>query len=204
MGTRLGKKGPLDYWSQALVRQYYPLVYYWCRKILHHINPGDREDAAQYGVAEGLIRAAQLFDWKSAKFNTYASLWIKQALQRWSDKKVREHEVKGRKIVILGSTDSQNDNKELDYLQDVADLHESPAQTHERKDFWGACHKVLANDTRAWLCIRLLYRQQFTLVQIGRRLHISKERVRQLLLRARKLLAQRLPREYTLAGGFHA
>jgi RNA polymerase primary sigma factor len=73
--------------KEQLVNSYLRLVISNARKFQGHDMP--LLDLIQEGIL-GLIRAAEKFDWrKGYKFSTYATFWIRQALQRALDNRSR-------------------------------------------------------------------------------------------------------------------
>ena len=76
---RRDRSGPIDAEMKPNAEQHVGLVHMWARRMA---PVGDREDYVQDGMV-GLLRALDAFDpEKGFKFSTYASYWIRQAMQR--------------------------------------------------------------------------------------------------------------------------
>lgn len=174
MGRKPQRLIPLTPEQQALVIANVPLAHYWWKRLA-----ADCAEAREAAV-DGLIRAAQGYDpARSARFTTYASLWIRAAMQDLHRKEARRvHAVpfstieagnpEGRPLAVLAPPDPDP------FAGEILELARCVLPEREGQ------------------VIRLHYAEGWTNVKIGRLLGVSKERVRQIRHEALARLRQYL------------
>ena len=177
------------------------LVRWWAAKYCRREQ--DFEDAVQAGTI-GLLRAAERFDPARGAFSTFASLCIRRELLRWMKRvqplvRVPEAWAFDRHPHVT-SLNRQvfDDGTELGDLLPGGDAEqESAASAAETR---ARIHDALANlPARDALVLRLRYGVRddgagipCTLEEVARLLRVTRERVRQLQVRAEQRLLRRL------------
>lgn len=188
--ARAGDKQAFDHLVMHNIR----LVYSVARR--YSPGPLPLDDLVQEGML-GLIRAAEKFDPdRGFKFSTYAVWWIRQAVQRGLQQKARTIRVPAHlrdqvpDALSLDRLRSDGDSVgEAAVRRDVAtDFSE---QAIDRAELYGALAR-LPEQSRQVLTLRYGFEGGVELSQaeIGRRLGVSRERVRRLEADALKALRE--------------
>lgn len=182
---------PLTPCQQSLVEDNVRLAYYWSHRLVHRLTDADREEADAAAVG-GLVRAAQLFDpARGFKFTTYATPWVIQGVQRWASGERRHREKKGgRKVFHLPQVDLGDDALEDQF--EPACPRRDPREEADGRDCWEKVLALLGRDRRSKEILRLRFVEGLQLREVGRRLKLSHERVRQLQERALETLRRRV------------
>ena len=181
--------------QSALVEQHYPLARSYATK--HVLPHEDRRELAQVG-AVGLMRAVQKFDpSKGFQFSTYATWWIIKSVKRWRLRQdlvhVPEYQ-KSRKVQRRRyrkfafharnpylSLDERVGQDRWDCLIDPRSIAEEPLYDEDDLDWLARALRTLGVRERVVLQLRY---QGLPYVEIGVVLGVSRERVRQLVVRA--------------------
>ena len=166
--------------TSDLLSRHTGLVYRCIKQ--YRITPDDREAVYNYGL-EGLWEAVKRFDVQSGNsFATYAYFWIRQRITRdhfWQ----RAH-CRGVKVVSLytcgdgGGEDSLIETP----IASESEAEQERSQAEFDQDFSSLLDEA-GLDQRSKLAVRLR-RDSLTLDEIGKRLKVTRERVRQILVRA--------------------
>lgn len=184
------------------------LAHYWARKFAR--RPDDYDDVVQMAVL-GLLRACAKFDpSRGVQFSTYASVAIRQSIvrelkatqplirvpEKWTiDRRIPVRSLNRR---VLAGDD--NDGAELGDLLpgDSEHGHESVLDAAEQRSRVHAALRRLPQRDRLVLELRFGIRDDgtagipCTLDEVGRILRVTRERVRQLQVRAEQRLRRRL------------
>lgn len=168
----------LTRYRQRLVEDNVRLVYWHVGKRLKGFHP-DVVDEAVAQCMLGLIRAAQLFDkrrkadrtGKTVKFGTYAMYWVKCFFQRWTDRRVKEQATGGMQLSCVGRRD---DGEQWEPAS--RDKGEAEAVT----DHDAAARLLKWLTPRQRMVMEMRYFECLTLSQVGDRLGVTRERVRQI------------------------
>ena len=170
-----------------------------------HVHGGDQDDLEQAAIG-GLMRAARKFDPdRGVRFSTYATWWIRQALARHAGEarlihvpenpQARASEEAARARAIA-SIDEPNEHGSTP-SELLADRGEAPEEAMRREEAAGvlaaAVRRLGPRDAEV---LRRRYGLQGgepeTLKEVGDRLGLTRERVRQIEKRARERLARLL------------
>jgi RNA polymerase sigma factor (sigma-70 family) len=132
----------------------------------------------------GLLRAVDKFEWrKGFKFSTYATWWIRQAIQRGIRHAARTI---GLSVVPRSLSEPLSDDSDDDLADIVADRSATPPVDAATAALLPAeIAKLIASLTpreRKILTLRfgLDRGEPCTLAEVGRHFHVSRERIRQL------------------------
>lgn len=154
-------------------------------------------------VVEGFWQATRLFDKRrGTQFSTYASWWARQSVQRamFRIMGLKPHhfepeyaEIKQR-VLRTASLDAPRNMARGDAgkLADTVADHRAVDDGRQRwpDDFWERVAKVL--DPRYYRVIEMRFRQDMTLEEVGAVIGVTKERIRQLEVKALKLIHSRV------------
>ncbi|MBI2449058.1 sigma-70 family RNA polymerase sigma factor [Candidatus Pacearchaeota archaeon] len=132
-------------------------------------------DAIEEGN-KGLIKAVERFDpSRGYKFSTYATYWIRQAIER-----VLGQEEKRLKRLEFIFYNMEDKNNFVDSIADNSQSHEEELLKNERYSILEDLMNML--DDRARTIIEMRYGlngyHPMSLVEIGKRIYLSRERVR--------------------------
>lgn len=157
----------------ALVEENIGLVHKWARRYYRYaqaIPTVTYEDIFLEGVY-GLLKAIDKYKPQKGSFSTYATIWIKQSIRRFIQKE--KAQVKGR-----GYLPVQEEDEEQMTLEDVPLEEPSPSVDVEELE-----RKIrYANiPQRSKDILRMYFLEGLSLREIGEKIGLSKERVRQLI-----------------------
>jgi len=158
----------------------------------------DREEYVA-AVEMGFCDAARLFDKRRGyKFATYAGWWadnhVRKLLNDYdSSLGPRDRRIKGRiRVSTFSQVMAREDGVFDDYrtTDDLLASPEPPERFEVPDDFWPRVRKVL--DAREYLILKLYYSGQCpTYEHVGKRIGVTRERVRQIHDRALRKAASR-------------
>lgn len=185
------------------------LVHHWAAMFCR-CRPDDFDDVVQMGTL-GLLRACELYDaGRGVQFSTFASLLIKQAMIRELKKtqpliRVPEQWTIDQRIPVrslnrrVHAGDDEDGTELGDLLPDAAaPVPGDRADADQRRDRVRAALAHLPRRDRQVLELRYGIRadggagQPLTLAEVGALLRVTRERVRQIEVRAAARLARRL------------
>jgi len=157
----------------ALVEENIGLVHKWARRYYRYaqtIPTVTYEDIFLEGVY-GLLKAIDKYKPQKGSFSTYATIWIKQSIRRFIQKE--KAQLKGR-----GYLPVQDEDDEQMTLEDVSPEEPSPSVEMEELE-----RKIqYANiPQRSKDILRMYFLEGLSLREIGEKIGLSKERVRQLI-----------------------
>ncbi len=188
MGTKKLPDKRLTAYRQRLVADNLRLVHWHVARRMRGF-PQELQDEAADSCMLGLVRAAQLYDrrkkaartGKPCRFGTYAMHWIKSFFQRWVDGCTRERRLGIIQMSAIGKDvpDGRPDWEPADHRA----TEEPGAETREE-----LFRLLRCLPQRQALVLRLRYLERMTLAEVGERLGITRERVRQLEQRAKARL----------------
>jgi|YelNatPaOPRAMG01_1025707.scaffolds.fasta_scaffold18124_3 RNA polymerase sporulation-specific sigma factor len=170
LAAQQGDKATRD----ALVEENIGLVHKWARRYYRYaqsIPTVSYEDIFLEGVY-GLIKAIDKYKPQKGSFSTYATIWIKQSIRRFLQKE--KAQLKGR-----GYLPVQEDEEEQMTLEDMpAEEEELPSSDLEslRRKIEYAPIPQRSKDI-----LRMYFLEGYSLREIGEKIGLSKERVRQLI-----------------------
>jgi len=181
---------------QELATSNIPLVVSVARK--YRDDKGQFDDIVQEGTI-GLLKAIERFDpKKGVRFATYAVWWIRAYIGRHLDLSTSSVQRRGAlQDASLDSTlDESGDDSRLEQLVDDAPSPESVVgdEEHDEKirSALGRLRKRLGDVGWDVLQRRLMQDEPATLQELGNRWGVSRERVRQVEVMTRALLARYL------------
>lgn len=199
---RLELNNLTDREREALVESCTGLARYWANRYCRG-NYGIYDDLL--GAAfEGLVLASQRYQPSYGyKFTTYATPWIQQKILRYLFVENRHgfkglRDAKPRKVQ---RSRSHKGRKELPELHEVqADHRTNGCASADTMEIWDELLRRLTDRER--FLIELRYREGLTLFETGEVLGITRERVRQLELKAIDKLRKSAKRLLTDATGY--
>jgi RNA polymerase sigma factor (sigma-70 family) len=149
-------------------------VHKWARRYYRYaqsIPTVSYEDIFLEGVY-GLIKAIDKYKPQKGSFSTYATIWIKQSIRRFLQKE--KAQLKGR-----GYLPVQEDEEEQMTLEDMPaeeeELPSSDLENLKRKIEYAPIPQ------RSKDILRMYFLEGYSLREIGEKIGLSKERVRQLI-----------------------
>jgi RNA polymerase sigma factor (sigma-70 family) len=170
LAAQQGDKATRD----ALVEENIGLVHKWARRYYRYaqsIPTVSYEDIFLEGVY-GLIKAIDKYKPQKGSFSTYATIWIKQSIRRFLQKE--KAQLKGR-----GYLPVQEDEEEQMTLEDMPaeeeELPSSDLENLKRKIEYAPIPQ------RSKDILRMYFLEGYSLREIGEKIGLSKERVRQLI-----------------------
>jgi RNA polymerase sigma factor (sigma-70 family) len=170
LAAQKGDKATRD----ALVEENIGLVHKWARRYYRYaqsIPTVSYEDIFLEGVY-GLIKAIDKYKPQKGSFSTYATIWIKQSIRRFLQKE--KAQLKGR-----GYLPVQEDEEEQMTLEDMPaeeeELPSSDLENLKRKIEYAPIPQ------RSKDILRMYFLEGYSLREIGEKIGLSKERVRQLI-----------------------
>jgi RNA polymerase sporulation-specific sigma factor len=170
LAAQQGDKATRD----ALVEENIGLVHKWARRYYRYaqsIPTVSYEDIFLEGVY-GLIKAIDKYKPQKGSFSTYATIWIKQSIRRFLQKE--KAQLKGR-----GYLPVQEDEEEQMTLEDMPaeeeELPSSDIESLKRKIEYASIPQ------RSKDILRMYFLEGYSLREIGEKIGLSKERVRQLI-----------------------
>ncbi|MBC7329190.1 sigma-70 family RNA polymerase sigma factor [bacterium] len=170
LAAQQGDKATRD----ALVEENIGLVHKWARRYYRYaqsIPTVTYEDIFLEGVY-GLIKAIDKYKPQKGSFSTYATIWIKQSIRRFLQKE--KAQLKGR-----GYLPVQEDEEEQMTLEDMPaeeeELPSSDLESLQRKIEYAPIPQ------RSKDILRMYFLEGYSLREIGEKIGLSKERVRQLI-----------------------
>lgn len=171
--------------TRHLIKTNLRLVDWWLRRFVYHhykLSYQDRQDARS-ACRMGLILAAQRHDAARGRFSTFAVEYIRGNYLAWRKSNFRQR---------LRNHLEYRDPLEMEHK--VIDPREPDLPSLDTASFWRDCAWVLMpRDVRI---LRGRFVEDKTLEKVGLDLSISKERVRQLEVRALRRLRNYFPRRY--------
>jgi len=169
LAAQQGDKATRD----ALVEENIGLVHKWARRYYRYaqsLPTVSYEDIFLEGVY-GLIKAIDKYKPQKGSFSTYATIWIKQSIRRFIQKE--RAQLKGR-----GYLPVQEEEDEQMTLEDMPAEEEFPSPDMEslsRKIDYAPIPQ------RSKDILRMYFLEGYSLREIGEKIGLSKERVRQLI-----------------------
>ncbi len=169
--------------AAALIEQYEPLCWRLANQYGRNLPPHEREELAAAARLR-LVESARTFDpAKGLKFMTYAYKFARWAVlaerQQLATRGVHVPANYDPDRVIPQVTNDFELSEGGDTVLDLVAAREEDDQPEFPADFWERVQKCLP--PREWRCLTMRYQDGFTYDEIGRRIAVSKERVRQLL-----------------------
>ncbi|MBC7327491.1 sigma-70 family RNA polymerase sigma factor [bacterium] len=159
----------------ALVEENIGLVHKWARRYYRYaqsIPTVTYDDIFLEGVY-GLLKAIDKYKPQKGSFSTYATIWIKQSIRRFLQKE--KAQLKGR-----GYLPTQEEDDEQMTLEDIQP-EEAPAQPEVDLDNLEQKIKYADIPQRSKDILRMYFLEGLSLREIGEKIGLSKERVRQLI-----------------------
>lgn len=170
---------PLTEKQKLLCESNIKLVYWAVKKYL----PGVRGEAYQDAVLHvqvGLVRASQLFDPKRGfKFGTYANWWLWRSACEWS--KAQRNKRECLAFSEMGCMSAGIHSGQSLPFEPVDDARDAGS---ELRDLLGEIRRFVSK--RQWLVLEMRYIEECTLQEVGDRMGLTKERVRQIEKRAKQ------------------
>lgn len=177
---------PLTADQQTLVSENLGLAYHWAGSFASD-GEADRDAAVN-----GLIRAAQGFDpERGYKFSTYATYCIRSALHDALRQRMSE---RAHAAMLFSDLDCLHPHpKEAETIDWLAELGVCDPEPVDLSGLFAAARSLL--NSRWWQVLRLRYLEGLSLRETGKRLTLSKERVRQIEKDALEKLREHLQEE---------
>jgi RNA polymerase sigma factor (sigma-70 family) len=178
--------------ADVLVQRYDRIVWYWARRYMNRLDLAHLEDATQYARMR-LFRAMETFDpgkEGAASFATFATVVIQRAILMHI-KLLKDRSQREVSIDVLQRWDDDEDYDENHVL--LTDLRPLADQVLDQGMCRGRIEEALEKiDPRLAMVLQERFVAGRTLDEIGRDMCITKERVRQLEVKALKAMGRKL------------
>ncbi len=159
----------------ALVEENIGLVHKWARRYYRYaqgIPTISYEDIFLEGIY-GLIKAIDKYKPQKGSFSTYATIWIKQSIRRFLQKE--RAQLKGRGYLPVQEEEDEQMTLEDMPAEEEEELISSDTESLRKKIEYAPIPE------RSKEILKLYFLEGYSLREIGERIGLSKERVRQLI-----------------------